>query len=134
MTTHKKSALISISIAAALISLLLVFKGYLGSFKEGTFFGGFIGSVIFMFLLTGISNLKNLDNKFQNSSGYIDITIALGIAVFVSSAVHGVSMTVSFLLSLFWIFLLSNISDRQHIGHSAPASSGIAAVIKKAKK
>uniref|UniRef100_A0AAF5HXV2 Elongator complex protein 1 n=1 Tax=Strongyloides stercoralis TaxID=6248 RepID=A0AAF5HXV2_STRER len=114
MVNHKKSALLSFGAVIGLTIFTQIAKGFLTSTKEGVLLAGVIGSFIYVFLLTSVSNFKNSNHNFIVYSGIFDVFISIIISAIIMSFVQGVAVTVTILFSLFWTIALSNISDKKY--------------------
>ncbi|CEF64738.1 Uncharacterised protein family KRTCAP2-containing protein [Strongyloides ratti] len=129
MVNHKQSAVLSFAAVVGLTIFTQIAKGFLTSTKEGVLLAGFIGSFIYVFLLTAVSNFKNTNFNFIVYSGIFDIFISIVISAIIMSFVQGVAVTVTILFSLFWTMALSNISDKKY-----SLSTGGSSVVGKKKK
>uniref|UniRef100_A0A0N4ZY51 Dolichyl-diphosphooligosaccharide--protein glycosyltransferase subunit KCP2 n=1 Tax=Parastrongyloides trichosuri TaxID=131310 RepID=A0A0N4ZY51_PARTI len=114
MANHKQSGYISLIATIGLTLLTQIFKGVLTSTKEGSLFAGFLGSLIYIFILTSVSNFKNTNHHYVIYSGNFDVFISIILAAVIMSFVHGVAVTVTILFSIFWTFALMNISERRY--------------------
>uniref|UniRef100_A0A0K0F072 Dolichyl-diphosphooligosaccharide--protein glycosyltransferase subunit KCP2 n=1 Tax=Strongyloides venezuelensis TaxID=75913 RepID=A0A0K0F072_STRVS len=114
MINHKQSAVISILAVVGLTVFTQVAKGILTSSKEGVLLAGFLGSFIYVFLLTSVSNFKNSNPNFIVYSGIFDVIVSITISAIIMSFIQGVAVTVTILFSLFWTLALANISDKKY--------------------
>ena len=123
------SLLISTTLIILLAASMQLYKVNLASSELMTIVGGFLGTLQFIFLLTAIGNLENLmfGYGFQ-AKVFPEVAFALVVAMFSSSLIHRVSVTVCLILSLFSLYYISKVS---HSFYSAPVAT--ATQIKKKK-
>lgn len=122
------SGLISATISVLIIGVMQIFKAPIADSQLGTIFGGFLGSQLFVFLLTAVSNfeMSAFGSGFQ-ARIFPEIVFTMLTALFVSSTVHRVCITTCFLFSLGSLYYLNKIS------HSLYGSPTQAQSIKKKK-
>ncbi|VDN01907.1 unnamed protein product [Thelazia callipaeda] len=94
MANHSTSATVSFLLAIIVIGISQVLKNDLATTKTGTLVAGALGSLIFVFLLTALSNLQMASIGEQVKSGLSEASICLVIALIVSASVHRVAITV----------------------------------------
>ncbi|RWS15019.1 protein KRTCAP2-like protein, partial [Dinothrombium tinctorium] len=102
-----------------------VYKYYLSSSQLMTIVGGYLGSLVFIFLLTAISNLEmSLFGKhFQAKFVEGELGLTLLVSCFVSGLIHRVSITTCVIFSLIALYYLNRISVRRHQVVSIPPSA-----------
>ncbi|KAF2069537.1 hypothetical protein CYY_009145 [Polysphondylium violaceum] len=105
--TVGKSLLISLFLWVMTIAFLQINSVFFKSSEVKTIIGGFVGSLLFLFQILFIGNVKR-DVK------YPEIILSLLTTAAISSSVHRVSGTTSVLFSIGWIFFLNTMSDRIH--------------------
>ncbi|KAI6658582.1 Keratinocyte-associated protein 2 [Oopsacas minuta] len=91
-----------------------MFSKQLASSQPMTLIAGFIGSHIFVFVLTGINSIERmmLGDEFQ--SHVYEVVFSIGLAAFASVLVHRVSMTVCVLCSLTALYYMNKISEDKY--------------------
>ena len=91
-------------------------KPFLIASQPATILGGFLGSILFVFLLTGLGNLEKIafGNGFQTKLP--ETLFCLVIAVMASASVHRVSATTCVLFSAAMLYSMNNISNQVHGG------------------
>merc|ERR1712109_445349 len=113
----------SSSLPVASILALLTFSGMqwakplLASSQPMTILGGFLGSILFVFILTAIGNLEQVlfGKGFQTK---LPETIsALMVAMAASGSVHRVCATTCLIFSLVMVYSMYKISQKVY-GHS----------------
>lgn len=91
MSTHSFSAGISFALTIITIAAGQTFKTYLSASRQGTLIAGLLGSLVFLFTLTAISNLKMSSAGSHVKSGLGEVVIALLIGIIASASIHRVS-------------------------------------------
>ena len=127
----------SSSLPVASILPLLTFSGMqwakplLASSQPMTILGGFLGSILFVFILTAIGNLEQVlfGKGFQTKLP--ETIMALLIAMSASGSVHRVCATTCLIFSLVMVYSMYKISQQVY-GHSE--ESIISKVAEKSKK
>ena len=124
------SALVSFALSLMLYASMQYFKVQLGTSELMTILGGFMGSVLFVLLLTGLNNLENtlLDDYFQ-AKIFPEVFISLIMSLFSCAMVHRVSVTTCCIFSLIHLYYINNIS---HGLYQSPAE--VTVVKSKGKK
>uniref|UniRef100_A0AAF5Q4V6 Dolichyl-diphosphooligosaccharide--protein glycosyltransferase subunit KCP2 n=1 Tax=Wuchereria bancrofti TaxID=6293 RepID=A0AAF5Q4V6_WUCBA len=89
-------------------------KNDLAASKVGTLFAGILGSLIFVFLLTALSNFQMSSIGEQVKVGLTEVFVCLTIALIASATIHRVAITVCLLFSIFLLFLLTGISQTRY--------------------
>jgi len=103
----KNSAIISAFLFLLTLFELEVFSGYLASTPQLTILGGFISSLLFLFLLLLIGNL-------EKETSWMEVISSLLVAMFFAGTVHRVCVTTCFLFSIGQLAYLNYISKRIH--------------------
>ena len=87
MANHSFSAGVALALAIVTIAFGQVFKAHLAASRQGTLIAGLLGSFVFLFVLTSISNLKMSANS-QAKSGLGEVVFALLIGIFAAASIH----------------------------------------------
>merc|ERR1711973_3977 len=119
----------STSFALASVVSVLIFSGmqmykqWLVSSQPLTLFGGFLGSILFMLILTAVGNLEaTLFGKSFQVKLFPEVILCLGIALTASGMVHRICTTVCMALSLFHLYNINLLSQKLY-GQSASAQT-----------
>ncbi|KAB0801452.1 hypothetical protein PPYR_05806 [Photinus pyralis] len=110
-----------ISLLLASISALFLFSGvqmylpwFVGTHLR-TIFGGYLGSLLFIFILTAVGNLESfLFGKSFQMKVFPEVTFCLLVAVFASALVHRVCATTCFLFSIIQLYYINKYSQKVH--------------------
>ena len=110
------------SLPVACILAILTFSGMqmakptLASTQTMTILGGFMGSILYVFLLTALGNLEQIlfGKGFQTKVPETVFTLAL--ALFASGSIHRVCATTCLLFSLLMTYSMYKISQQEY-GH-----------------
>ena len=129
----------SSSLPVASILALLTFSGMqwakplLASSQPMTILGGFLGSILFVFILTAIGNLEQVlfGKGFQTKLP--ETIMALLIAMSASGSVHRVCATTCLIFSLVMVYSMYKISQQVY-GHSEESINSKVAEKSKKKK
>uniref|UniRef100_A0A0N5AEQ7 Dolichyl-diphosphooligosaccharide--protein glycosyltransferase subunit KCP2 n=1 Tax=Syphacia muris TaxID=451379 RepID=A0A0N5AEQ7_9BILA len=114
MTNHIGSAILSLLGAVVAVTVGQVAKADLAGSRLGTVAAGGLGSIVFVFLLTAISNLQMASSGTQAKAGISEVTIALIISLIISATIHRVAFTVCFLFSALFLYLIADISQARY--------------------
>ncbi|KAH7713305.1 keratinocyte associated protein 2 [Aphelenchoides avenae] len=114
MANHGFSAAVALVLALVAIAGGQLFKETLAASRQGTLIAGGLGSLVFIFTLTAISNAKMASVGSQEKSGLNEVLIALVIAVIASGAIHRVSITVCVLFSVALLFFVNEVSQARY--------------------
>eukprot|EP00088_Acartia_fossae_P040668 TRINITY_DN42390_c0_g1_i1.p1 TRINITY_DN42390_c0_g1~~TRINITY_DN42390_c0_g1_i1.p1 ORF type:complete len:131 (-),score=22.03 TRINITY_DN42390_c0_g1_i1:117-509(-) len=110
------------------ISSMQVFKTFLASSQMYTILGGFVGSVLFLFLLTAIGNLEKVVFGANFQTQLKEVTFCLLVSMGAAASIHRVCATVCLLFSVVMLYSVYKISQDTY-----SASSSVSTVIKKKK-
>ncbi|EFO26076.1 keratinocyte associated protein 2 [Loa loa] len=114
MANHSTSALVAFLIAIIIIAIGQIMKNDLAASKAGTLIAGALGSLVFVFLLTALSNFQMSSISEQVKAGLTEVFLCLVVAVIASATIHRVAITVCLLFSAFLLFLLTGISQTRY--------------------
>lgn len=110
--SNASSFLFSLLISLLLFASMQVFRGQLASSQPWTIAGGFLGSLLFLSLLTAVSNfeMNTFGSNFQ-AKIFPEVIACLLIAMFCSGFVHRVCVTTCLLFSLIGLYYVNRISS-----------------------
>ncbi|KAI1713601.1 keratinocyte-associated protein 2 domain-containing protein [Ditylenchus destructor] len=91
-----------------------VFKEQLSATRQGTLVAGGLGSLVFTFTLTAISNFKMSNLGPNAKSGLFEASIALLVAIIASASIHRVAITICILFSGVQLFFINGISQTRY--------------------
>ncbi|XP_046751427.1 protein KRTCAP2 homolog [Diprion similis] len=123
--TNGVSFVLSSILTVLLFSGMQIYRGWFASSQLHTVFGGYLGSVLFILILTAIGNLEmTLFGKSFQSKLFPEVAGSLLIAMIASGMVHRVSTTTCFLFSLIALYYINQISQQVYSsGTTVPAAS-----------
>ena len=127
------SCVVSLALSVLLFSGMQMAKPFLVASQPATILGGFLGSILFVFLLTGLGNLEKMafGNNFQTKLP--EALFCLIIAVMASASVHRVSASTCVLFSAAMLYSMNSISNQTHGGEKSVAEPGKSEKSKKRK-
>ncbi|XP_013379489.1 keratinocyte-associated protein 2 [Lingula anatina] len=126
------SFLMSTAVTILIFGGMQLYKSQLASKEWMTILGGFIGSCLFIFLLTAVSNLEStlFGSGFQTKL-FPEVLFCLAVAMFASGLVHRVCITTCFIFSLVALYYINRISQGLY---APPVPVGTAATPGKKKR
>ncbi|CAG2168357.1 unnamed protein product [Oppiella nova] len=108
------SFVLSLTLSTVLTAIMQMYRQVLSSSQPMTIFAGYLGSMLFLLILTAISNLEmSLFGKHFQSKLW-EVIISLVIALFVSGGVHRVSITCCLIFSFIGLYYVNRISAKVH--------------------
>ncbi|KAJ3669120.1 hypothetical protein LUZ60_011070 [Juncus effusus] len=107
MVAPSKSMLVSLLLFAVTLSLLELYRAKFASSELMTIAGGFISSLLFLFMLTFIGNYQESAGV---KTGWGAVVLAEIIALIVAATVHRVCITTCFLFSVGLLYEVDKIS------------------------
>ena len=127
------SCVVSLALSVLLFSGMQMAKPFLVASQPATILGGFLGSILFVFLLTGLGNLEKMafGNNFQTKLP--EALFCLIIAVMASASVHRVAASTCVLFSAAMLYSMNSISNQTHGGEKSVAEPGKSEKSKKRK-
>ncbi|KAI6241323.1 TM2 domain-containing protein [Aphelenchoides fujianensis] len=124
MVDHPRSALISLVLVIVCVAGGQLFKGTLVSSRQGTVIAGGLGSMIFVFTLTALSNFKMSSAGENAKSGLGEVIAALFLALVSSALIHRAAATTCLFFSVVLLVALTGIA---HTRYSTGAQAQVAA-------
>jgi hypothetical protein len=105
------------------VSSMQVFKTYLASSQVLTILGGFVGSILFLFLLTAVGNLEKLMFGDNFQAQLKEVVFCLVVSLMAAGSIHRVCVTVCLLFSMLMLFGVYKISQDTYTVSSSVSSS-----------
>ena len=114
-----------------IFSGMQIYKTWLGSSQLYTILGGYIGSVLFICILTAVGNLETtiFGKSFQQKL-FPEVMFSLVVSLLASGLVHRVATTTCFLFSMIALYYINRISQATY---SVPATVATSMHAKKRK-
>lgn len=118
------SCFLSSTLTVLLFAGMQMFRNLLSSTEYLTILGGFLGSCIFILLLTSCSNFEMLifGKNFQ-AQFLPEVAICLFLAMFASGLVHRVCVTTCFIFSAVALYFINKISLTVYAPPTAPVNT-----------
>merc|ERR1711974_301945 len=116
------SCMVSLVLSTLTFSGMQMAKPILTSSQPLTILGGFLGSVLFVFLLTCLGNLERLLFGQGFQSKWPEAVICLAISVFATASIHRVSATTCVLFSALMLYSMCGIASQAYDAKSQQAS------------
>ncbi|KAF5294863.1 hypothetical protein FQA39_LY00347 [Lamprigera yunnana] len=126
------SLLLSSISALFLFSGMQMYLSWLVATHLRTILGGYLGSLLFIFLLTAVGNLESaLFGKSFQMKVFPEVVFCMLMAVFSSALVHRVCATTCFLFSIIQLHYINKYSQKVY-AIPVPVQTGV--VIRKKKQ
>ncbi|XP_076639017.1 protein KRTCAP2 homolog [Colletes latitarsis] len=127
----KVSFYLSCILTVLVFSGMQIYKSWLASSQLYTILGGYIGSLLFICVLTAIGNLEAvLFGKSFQQKLFPEVMFSLIVSLIASGLVHRVATTTCFLFSIIALYYMNRISQETY---SIPVPVSISAHSKKRK-
>ncbi|XP_053948599.1 protein KRTCAP2 homolog [Anastrepha obliqua] len=109
------SAVISCILSLVIFATMRFYSGWLTATQMNTIVGGFVGSWLFVFALTAVSNVEMLvfGNDFQ-AKFIPEILTCLTLATVASGVVHRVCATTCIVFCIAALYFVNRISNKYH--------------------
>uniref|UniRef100_A0A0K8R4A9 Putative keratinocyte associated protein n=1 Tax=Ixodes ricinus TaxID=34613 RepID=A0A0K8R4A9_IXORI len=126
------SGMLATCLFMLLFATMQIYKSQLTSSQPMTIVGGFLGSVLFILILTAISNFEThfFGRNFQTKL-IPEVVIAMVIAMAASGMVHRVCITTCLIFSIVALYYVSRISIKVH---GSGAGAAMTVPVTKGKK
>ncbi len=117
------SFVVSSILSVLTFSAMQVLKPTLASSKPMTLAGGFLGSLLFVFLLTAVGNLERCLFGKGFATKVFEVVVCILLATSAAASVHRVCATTCVLLSLLMLHGVFKISQEVYGSGAAPTSA-----------
>merc|ERR1712242_257809 len=121
---NSPSCVVSFALSVLLFSGMQMAKPFLIASQPATILGGFLGSILFVFLLTGLGNLEKMAFGYGLQTKFPEALFCLIIAVMASGSVHRVSASTCVLFSAAMLYSMNSISNQVHGGEKTVVETG----------
>ncbi|UJR23810.1 hypothetical protein I4U23_026786 [Adineta vaga] len=121
--SHATSFLISLLISLLLFASMQLFRSQLASSQPLTIVGGFLGSLLFISLLTATSNFE-MNTIGPNYQARIvpEVVSCLFISMICCAFVHRVCVTTCIIFSMIALYYINRISSQVYSNTNVPAT------------
>lgn len=109
------SFILSSIITVLLFSGMQMYRSWLTSSQLHTILGGYVGSLLFLFVLTALGNLEaTVFGKSFQQKLFPEVVFSLIISLISSGLVHRVATTTCFLFSMVTLYYMNRISQETY--------------------
>ncbi|XP_077295942.1 protein KRTCAP2 homolog [Arctopsyche grandis] len=108
------SFVLSVVFAILVFSGMQMYRSWFASTQLHTIFGGYVGSILFILILTAVGNLETIVFGKASQLKYIEVLMCLFASLFASGMVHRVCVTTCFIFSLIGLYYVNRISQKIH--------------------
>jgi len=124
--TSGVSLVLSSILTVLLFSGMQMYKSWLISTQFHTILGGYIGSMLFVFILTALGNFEStmFGRSFQLKL-FPEVFISLMAALFASGLVHRVATTTCFLFSMVALYYINRLSQETYSSQPQQQASNL---------
>ncbi|XP_065912867.1 keratinocyte-associated protein 2-like [Dysidea avara] len=111
------SLVCSLALSVLTFAAMQMFSEELAASQLGTIAGGFVGSLLFCFILNAVGNAETLmfEKGFQTKL-FPEVIICLLLSMGISAAVHRVCATTCLIFSLVDLYYINRISQATYAG------------------
>ena len=127
------SFLTSTILSVLTFSTMQMLKPLLVSSQPMTLVGGFLGALLFVFLLTAVANLEKtvFGRGFQTK--WLEVAACAAAAAAVSASVHRVCATSALLFAAAMLYVMNRMAEKEYGSGEKPQAAADAAKAKKKK-
>ncbi|XP_065174049.1 protein KRTCAP2 homolog [Atheta coriaria] len=122
-TSSGTSFVLSLISSILILSGMQMYKPWLNSSQLHTIFGGYLGSLFFMFLITACGNLESMTfGKSMQVKLFPEIGFCLTFSVICAGTVHRVSATTCLIFSIIALYYINKHSQKVYAAPPQVAS------------
>lgn len=105
------SFVVALLLAVLTFSSMQILRPHLVATKAMTIVAGFLGSIVFVFLLTALANLEKVVFGRGFSTKWFEVVLCLLVSIAAAGSVHKVSATTAALFSACMLYYLNKLSQ-----------------------